>query len=210
MIGMSRRPFARLRASAGTIALLMLVASLTTTSCITGPNLTTLTDAAEAGGSESGAGADSGSEASAPGDDAAPLDDPAHAACLIACPTGGACEGGTCVLACPGIASCATGVKCPAGIPCRITCTGPRSCGTADCGSATTCRVECTGAQSCGRVRSAASQTEVVCSGKDACADTMCKGDTCTVQCDANACRPMNVQCCATQCTVNGAPGNCG
>ena len=177
------------------------------TGCISSPSLSTANEPAADGGDDlSDAGA---ALEAAPAEDAPP-DDAAHAACVAACPAGGTCEGGTCVLACPGIAGCMLGVTCPPGIPCRVSCTGPRSCGTVDCGTASSCRVDCNGDTACGKIRGAAAQTDIVCTGKSACRDTRCDGDTCTVQCAGDACKPADVACCAaTSCTVNGAPGKC-
>ena len=78
-----------------------------------------------------------------------------------------------------------------------------------NCAMAASCHVSCTGDQACGPVRSAAAQTDIVCSGKDACNDTSCSGGACTVQCSMSACVAKDVKCCATTCTVNGAPGQC-
>ena len=188
--------------------LLALVGCLGWAGCISSPNLGTLNDAVTTpdGGDELTATEDA---SGAPTEDA-PTEDAAHAACVAACPAGGTCEGGTCVLACPGIVTCKLGVKCPPGIPCHVTCLGARACGAVDCGTASSCRVDCNGDAACGKIASASPSTEIVCTGKMACKDARCDGDTCTVQCDGNACKPMDIKCCATtSCTVNGGPGTC-
>ena len=178
--------------------------------CISSPTLTTANDVFASGDGGNLTSDDGGTAGeTAPASDGSP-DDPAHAACVAACPAGGTCEGGTCVLSCPGISTCKSGVKCPAGIPCRVSCVGARSCGPVDCGTASTCRVDCNGDSACGRITSAAPATEIVCTGKTACKEAGCNGDTCTVQCDGDACKAQEVKCCATtSCTVNGAAGSC-
>lgn len=193
------------------VSALALATCLAWAGCISSPNLTTASEGAADGGDDLTALTDGGGtgDETAPVGDGAP-DDPAHAACVAACPAGGTCEGGTCVLSCPGILTCKLGVKCPAGIPCRVSCLGARSCGPVDCGTASTCRVDCNGELACASVTSAAASTEIVCTGKMACKDVGCNGDTCTVQCDGDACKAQEVKCCAaTSCTVNGAAGTC-
>ena len=174
--------------------------------CVSAPDLTTVNDPPgpstdDAGTAEGGVNLDS----------AVPLPDAsAVTACAAACPqAGGTCDGATCVIACPGPPACATTLTCPTGVACKILCASEKSCESVDCGSASSCRVECTGKEACGSVRSNAGQTDLVCSGKDACKDVGCSGDACTVQCMADGCKPMEVNCCARQCTVNGAPGKC-
>jgi hypothetical protein len=76
--------------------------------------------------------------------------------------------------------------RCPSGRPCRVECIGEKSCRSVDCGDASSCDVRCDGKDACEeRVVSAAGSTTIACVGDD------------------------NVQCCATQCTLNGAPKSC-
>lgn len=192
---------ARICAAAGIAVVVAIIAS--TASCSSDPDVAPANDA-EAEASDGGP------------DTRLDLDvylppDLGPAACKAACPaSGGTCNGGTCVLACPGLAACATGVTCPPGIPCRIICTGAKSCGIADCGTASTCAVECNGASSCGKVRSNASQTEIACKGPLSCPDTSCNGDVCSVNCGGGAsCKAKDINCCAKTCTVDSVPGIC-
>src|SRR4051812_38260546 len=100
---------ARWRAAAASV---VLVASGAWGGCISAPNLFTV-DAPNDAGEDAVPAAQDGSAEAAPAADALP-DEAAQLACIAVCPAlGGTCEAGTCVLACPGIASCATGVACP-------------------------------------------------------------------------------------------------
>lgn len=186
--------------------------------CVSAPTLTTLEEASEGGLDEAGnplADAGATGEAASPGDDASmpTMPDPLAgvAACAAACPAaGGTCNGATCVIACPGAPGCGGTIVCPPGIACSVTCSGMQSCGSVDCGTASSCSINCNGNQSCGAVRGMAAQTAITCSGKDACKNVGCGGASCTVTCVDAACKPPDVRCCATTCTVNGGPGKCG
>jgi hypothetical protein len=194
------------------LCILFAVAGAAWGGCISKPNLTPADSSAGVDGGDALSEGEAGGEPDAatnPVEDGS-VEDPGHAACVAACPPGGTCDGDTCVLACPGMVTCMLGVKCPAGVPCRVTCSGPHSCGIVDCGTAASCAVTCTGDTACAKVRSGAVQTTVTCSGKNACKDTRCDGDTCTVDCDGDACKAPDIACCAmTSCTVNGSPGTC-
>lgn len=134
----------------------------------------------------------------------------ARAMCEATCSAaGGTCDGPTCVFACPGLASCATEIRCPVGVPCRVTCRGTKACSFVTCGSAPSCQIECTGQDACERVTSAAADTQVVCGGKNSCKKVSCNGASCSVQCEQDSCKPAEVACCAAVCTVNAAPGTC-
>ena len=88
-------------------------------------------------------------------------------------------------------------------------CAGTQVCHGVDCGTASKCDVTCNGDQACGPVRGMAAETHVDCTGKDACKDVGCGGALCAVQCADGSCKPTDVKCCATQCTVNGDAGKC-
>jgi|GEM_PF-4496963 len=175
--------------------------------CIDAPRLAPLVDV-DASAIEDAASTEAASQ---PTDDAAPPDDPAAAACAAACPlTGGACEGGTCTVRCPG-PGCKDGVTCPTGVPCLVVCTGKQVCGAVDCAGATECTVRCIGEQACKSVRSETANARFECNGKQACKDSIfCSGATCAIDCAAGGCELDKLHCCATTtCTVNGFPAQC-
>jgi hypothetical protein len=183
--------------------------------CVRDPELNPLSDGGESVATD-GTGIDPAPDGAPPAIDAAaigdgaPLDDAAAAACAAVCgAAGGTCVGATCVIACPGAPSCLTGVTCAPGVPCQIKCVGKTVCGQVSCGTAPSCSIECTGEQACLRVSSSSAQTVLVCTGKDACKTSICSGDTCSIQCWNEGCRIEDLDCCAKQCTVNGAPGRC-
>jgi hypothetical protein len=186
--------------------------------CVSAPTLTTLEEGNEGGLDEAGnplVDAGGSGEAASPADDASmpTMPDPfaGVAACAAACPAaGGMCSGAMCVIACPGAPGCGGTIKCPPGVACNVTCSGAQSCAGIDCGTASSCGVTCNGNQSCGSIQGTAGQTTVNCTGKDACKDVGCGGATCAVTCADSACKPPDVKCCATKCTVNGMPGKCG
>src|SRR3954468_7999615 len=105
---MASRALPRSRRAAGTVWLALL-ACAAWSGCISTPNLATLDTTPEAG-EQTGQppNPDAAAEEAAPPAIDAPAGDPAQAACIALCPAGGTCEAGTCVLTCPGIASCLT------------------------------------------------------------------------------------------------------
>ena len=128
----------------------------------------------------------------------------------------GGCGDGICHIACKGERSCRGRdfLLCPAGYACDVVCEDKQACQEAriTCPSCGVCTVTCTGEQACAQAEIACGEggtCQKACDGKDACKDVGCSGDACTVQCIADGCKPMEVNCCARQCTVNGAPGKC-
>lgn len=168
--------------------------------CVSRPNLQTA-DAVDAGPAASDEASSSSAPLPAPDGEATPDPDAALEAgadtapppvCDGRCATaGGTCNGDTCVIACPGAASCATTVKCPPDMPCTVQCVGHEACQNVECVDATAC--------------------SITCDGDHACHDKVtCKGLVCEVSCANGGCSLDGVQCCASACTVNGATGKCG
>jgi hypothetical protein len=103
-------------------------------------------------------------------------------ACAMA---GGACAGDTCEISNNGSESA---IRCPAGMPCRISCTtGTRPCRDGvSCLGATTCEVLCIGFRACqDGVDCADSTCTVTCDGTEACEEGILVGPagTCTSHC---------------------------
>jgi hypothetical protein len=197
------------------VALMASVVVTIASGCLRAPELE-LAESAD----RNGAAADPDSGASLAATDAAveaALVDGAGAAaeaCAEHCPgAGGTCDAGTCVISCPGSPACNSVVTCPTGLDCSITCIGKEACRGVACGDAASCIVHCEGEQACkGKVTSNALETSIFCIGKDACdTDVACSGATCAIQCSpvGDGCDEGKVRCCATSCTLNGAPGSC-
>jgi hypothetical protein len=157
---------------------------------------------------DGGGGGGSG-DAGPPPDGAPPPDagqgDPCDGKCLAP----GVCEEatGTCVFDCSdqsggggdggdmqlgGGDPCPDVVVCPAGIPCRVECTGRRSCGGG---------IDCTDAASC----------DLVCSGRESCDGTLdCGSGSCDIECGQDSCRQA-IHCQnACVCNVDCHPSACG
>jgi hypothetical protein len=104
----------------------------------------------------------------------------------VACgAAGGLCQAETCVI----LQTDETAVTCPAGMACRIECTGNnRPCRDgASCGDATTCELRCIGDRACqlGTSCGTAPTCLVTCNGSEACESgiTVGPGTTCTSHC---------------------------
>jgi hypothetical protein len=163
---------------------------------------------ADASAPPDGAGSTNGSSSSSGGptpSDAGPGGRCNPATCA------GTCDADTCVIACPGRASCDDEIRCPAGADCRITCSGKAACKKVTCsGGATSCSLTCDGDQACSdEIDLNAPSSTMVCTGKDACRKVACEGAACAVQCDGASCAPKDVRCCAETCLVNGVKGEC-
>ena len=135
------------------------------------------------------------------GPDAAPglCADPA---CLAA---GGACIANTCV-----IIQIGEGARtCPAGMPCRIECTGTeRPCRDgASCGEATICELRCIGDRACqdGASCGTASTCTVTCDGEEACEEGISAGPgtACTSHCCGTEACSSGVGSCTTDAICN-------
>lgn len=98
---------------------------------------------------------------------------------------GGTCINGVCAIARTGESA----VTCPAGMPCRIECTGTgRPCRDgASCGDASSCELRCIGYRACQDGASCGSATSctVTCDGEEACENgiTAIAPTTCTSHC---------------------------
>jgi hypothetical protein len=171
------------------------------------------------GGSDGGGFVDAapGQDAAAPPDGAPPPDADPGDACGGQCSAPGTCEEatGTCVFVCAGDGSggggddddddglsddgaqlggdpCDQRIVCPAGIPCRVECTGRRSCGSGiDCTSASSCDLRCIGRESCeGPLDCGQGSCVIDCDGQDSCTDAIqCQNAcVCDVDCHPSAC----------------------
>ncbi|HEY5921836.1 MAG TPA: hypothetical protein VIV11_09215 [Kofleriaceae bacterium] len=101
-------------------------------------------------------------------------------ACVAA---GGDCVDNVCTI----ISSSEDPVVCPVGMPCRLICSGYRTCRDgASCGGATWCDVACLGYRTCQYgVDCAGAECFVTCNGEEACEDgiRVGAGGTCTSHC---------------------------
>lgn len=106
---------------------------------------------------------------------------------------GGTCDGDVCVIETSGQGR----VTCPAGMPCRVECSGRDACRNGvDCDGATTCDVRCIGENACRDMGVDCGTVDIClvhCEGKKACehggggpqADSVeCNQSTCEVTCD--------------------------
>lgn len=94
--------------------------------------------------------------------------------CPATCSAG--CAGGTCVIEATG-----ANVTCPAGLPCRVQCTGTACTGSITCAAGAACQVVCTGEDACKGTRfvaGAAASLCVRCEGKQSCDTTTCSAPT--------------------------------
>jgi len=103
---------------------------------------------------------------------------------LVCAAAGGNCDGDTCVI----LQTAESAVTCPAGMPCRVECTGAgRPCRDgASCGAATTCELRCIGYRACqsGASCGTAPTCTVTCDGEEACESGITPGSaTCTSHC---------------------------
>lgn len=133
-------------------------------------------------------------------------DPPGSAMCPAVC-TGGCTAENVCVIDCgmPAMCDGAT-IDCPQDYACKIICNGQDSCdsSTINCPDIYWCSLECGG-------------------GNDACGSMStvnCTDGWCSVECEADACDMMQVQCgagaCSATCTgmpfpiLNNCPASCG
>jgi hypothetical protein len=96
---------------------------------------------------------------------------------------GGSCVDGVCEIT----ANDESIAQCPAGMPCRLVCSGYRFCRDgARCGAATWCDVACVGYRACQfGVECAGTECFVMCNGEEACESgiTVIGGGTCASHC---------------------------
>jgi hypothetical protein len=93
------------------------------------------------GGSD-GSGGDAAMDADATAPDGSPF----------TCPSGcTSCTGTTCNILCDLLHPCPIPIKCPAGLPCHVTCDAVDVCSqrTISCANASSCRIDCTQAHAC-------------------------------------------------------------
>lgn len=156
--------------------------ALVVAGCLSSPTVQLVDQAPGDGGSPEALSGDASTEAAPPD----VIDDACSDECAAA---GGTCSAGTCVITCPGAASCAN-VVCPEGVPCQVECVGREACGKVTCTAATSCTIRCDGDHACK-------------------GDVRCSGPSCAVTCTNGGCKADDVKCCASTCTVDGAPGRC-
>lgn len=107
---------------------------------------------------------------------------------------GGTCVTGVCVIDC-GVTQCASGVTCPADMPCRIECNAADECqGGLDCTLASSCDIACNAPGTCG--------------GQSAVALISCPMTGCNVDCAADACTWLGISCLGS-CDVTCVDGAC-
>jgi hypothetical protein len=114
------------------------------------------------------------------------------------------CAGGVCRIDCPG-PLCGDTVTCPPKVPCRVVCTGAKSCEpkTIECADAASCTLDCNGGQDACEKTVINAGTNPIClscsSGPRACDNVKC-----------NSGQPCSRACFGGGCTDNASCPNCG
>jgi hypothetical protein len=145
-----------------------------------------------AGGGASGAGGSAGAGASGGGTTTPePLCE--DGVCEM---FGGKCQTGVCVFQCVDDSSCEEVITCPPDMPCRVECTGALTCKSGvDCSPATSCDVVCEGPSSCGL----AGVPAII----------ACPSGSCDLDCEADACVSVTLQCGGAGCKATCLEGAC-
>ena len=133
------------------------------------------------------------------------------AACAAA---GGLCVSGECLFDCPTNAACMNQITCPAGMPCRIACTGLNSCkGAIDCGGASSCVVGCLNQGTCTDTVTCHENCAIICQGQAACAaPLLCGPGRCNIECRSLGTCALGYDCSTScRCTAScGSEAVCG
>ena len=117
--------------------------------------------------------------------------------CPAMCTQG--CADGTCHILGDDLDATGTTIRCPPGMPCRVTCMARQSCRTKiDCTGATSCAIDCVGDRSCffGAL-CGAQPCDISCAGVNACGPIDCgPSPSCAVTCGGDDSCQFGIQCC--------------
>lgn len=131
-----------------------------------------------------------------------------NTACLAVCNLG-TCSGGVCTIQCSQFngGNCPDPSPCPAGIPCRLVCTGDGCNSAVTCGPASECEIDCRADAVCGTSVRCGDATicEVTC-GNDACRNGVeCSpsNESCVVTCTGETGCGGDITCLAGRCDIS-------
>lgn len=128
--------------------------------------------------------------------------DAALAQCQKVCPSRNCDFDGTCLITCNQTTPCSQLVRCPDGVPCRVTCSDD-ACENIDCGRATKCEVTCTGTPTTGACH------DIYCLGGGRDGDPIVTA-SCVIDCEGHeACDHIQVRGKTNHVTCNGADDAC-